>query len=136
MSDFDPMEAEVDAWMQQFAKIEVRNRPLPDANTLWVKARLLQSTAAMERASRPITRVQIAAYLIVAGSWAALLTWKWNALSAWLNSFSPARIVLAGAGASASASAATSLSLTFFMMLIALASVTVMLAFHTILAEE
>jgi hypothetical protein len=132
MSDFDPMEDAVDAWMQQFAKIEDRRRPLPDATTLWIKAKLMQSTAAMERASRPITRVQIAAYGLVAGSWAALLTWKWNALSAWFNSFSPARIILAGAGASA----ATSLSLTFFMMLIALASVTVMLAFHTILAEE
>jgi hypothetical protein len=132
MSDFDPMDAEVDAWMQQFAKIDDRRRPLPDAGTLWVKAKLMQSTAAMERASLPVTRVQIAAYVVVAGSWAALLTWKWNALSAWFNSFRPARIVLAGAGASA----ATSLSLTFFMMLIALASVTVMLAFHTILAEE
>lgn len=132
MSDFDPMEAEVDTWMQQFAKIDDRRRPLPDARTLWVKAKLMQSTAAMERASLPVTRVQIAAYVVVAGSWAALLTWKWNALSAWFNSFRPARIVLAGAGASA----ATSLSLTFFMMLIALASVTVMLAFHTILAEE
>ncbi|HEX9501783.1 MAG TPA: hypothetical protein VGA10_09035 [Thermoanaerobaculia bacterium] len=132
MSDFDPMEAEVDTWMQQFAKIDDRRRPLPDAGTLWVKAKLMQSTAAMERASLPVTRVQIAAYVVVAGSWAALLTWKWNALSAWFNSFRPARIVLAGAGASA----ATSLSLTFFMMLIALASVTVMLAFHTILAEE
>lgn len=132
MSDIDPTEAVVDAWMQQFAKVEVRHRPLPDANTLWIKAKLMQSTAAMERASRPITRVQIAAYLVVAGSWAALLTWKWSALTAWFNTFSPARLVLAGAGASA----ATSLSLTFFMMLIALASVTVMLAFHTILAEE
>jgi hypothetical protein len=132
MSDFDPMEDVVDGWMQQFANIDDRRRPLPDATTLWIKAKLMQSTAAMERASRPITRVQIGAYVLVAGSWAALMTWKWNALSAWFNSFSPARIILAGAGASA----ATSLSLTFFMMLIALASVTVMLAFHTILAEE
>jgi hypothetical protein len=131
MSDFDPMEAEVDAWMKAFANIDDRRRPLPDANTLWVKARLLQTTAAMERASRPITRVQIAAYAVVAGSWAAVLTWKWNSLTAWLNNFNPAKIVLAGAGAPG-----TSLSLTFFMMLIALASVTVMLAFHTILAEE
>jgi len=129
MSDF---ESEVNAWMKQFARIEDRRGPLPDASALWVKAKLMQSTAAMERASLPVTRVQIAAYVVVAGSWAALLTWKWNALSAWFNSFRPARIVLAGAGASA----ATSLSLTFFMMLIALASVTVMLAFHTILAEE
>jgi hypothetical protein len=132
MSDFDPMEAEVDAWMQQFAKIDDRRRPLPDAGTLWVKAKLMQSTAAMERASQPITRVQIAAYIVVAGSWAALLTWKWNALSAWFNSFRPARILLSGSGGHV----ASSLSLTFFMMLVALASVTVMLAFHTILAEE
>ena len=131
MSDFDPMEVEVDAWMKAFANIDERRRPLPDANTLWVKARLLQTTAAMERASRPITRVQVAAYTIVAGSWAALLTWKWNSLSAWLNSFTPSKIVLASAG-----TPGTSLSLTFFMMVIALASVTVMLAFHTILAEE
>ena len=129
MSDF---ESEVDAWMKQFAQIDERRGPLPDASALWVKARLMQSTAAMERASKPITRIQIAAYLLVAGSWAALLTWKWNALSAWFNSFSPAHLILGAAGAQA----ANSLSLTFFMMLIALASVTVMLAFHTILAEE
>jgi len=129
MSDFEP---EVDAWMKQFARLDERRGPLPDANTLWVKAKLMQSTIAMERASQPITRVQIAAYLLVAGSWAALVTWKWNALSAWFNSFKPAHIILGAAGATA----ANSLSLTFFMMLIALASVTVMLAFHTILAEE
>lgn len=132
MSDFDPMEAEVDAWMKAFAKIEDRRRPLPDARTLWVKAKLLQTTAAMERASRPITRVQIAAYMVVAGGWATVLTWKWSSLTAWFNTFNPSRLLLPGPGASA----ATSLSLTFFMMLIALASVTAMLAFHTILAEE
>jgi hypothetical protein len=130
MSDFDPHEAEVGAWMQQFAGLDDRRGPLPDPNSLWVKARLMQSTAAMERAARPITRVQIAAYMLVAGSWAALLTWKWNALSAWFNAFKPAHIILGAAGAH------NSLSLTFFMALIALASVTVMLAFHTILAEE
>ena len=132
MSDLDPHEAEIDVWMQQFAKFDERSRPLPDANTLWVKARLLQSAAAMERAARPITRFQIAAYAIVAAGWSALMTWKWSALSAWFNSFKPAHIILGAAGAEA----ATSLSLTFFMALIALASVTVMLAFHTILAEE
>ena len=129
MSDF---ESEVDAWMKKFAQVDERRGPLPDASALWVKAKLMQSTAAMERASKPITRIQIAAYLMVAGSWAALLTWKWNALSAWFNSFSPAHIILGASGAQA----ANSLSLTFFMMLIALASVTMMLAFHTILAEE
>ncbi len=128
----DPLEAQVDAWMQQFAALDDRERRVPDASTLYVKAKLMQSTLAMERAARPITRTQIAAYLVVASGWAALVTWKWSALVSWLNSFTPSRIILGAAGAKA----ATSLSLTFLMALIALASVTVMLAFHTILAEE
>ncbi len=132
MPDLDPIEAEVAAWMQQFAAIDDRHHRLPDATALWVKAKLLQSTAAAERAGRPITRIQMAAYLIVAAGWAALLTWKWAPLRAWFNSFTPSHIILGVTGAEA----ATSLSLTFFMVLIALASVTVMLAFHTILAEE
>ncbi len=132
MADLDPMETEVAAWMQQFAAIDDRRHALPDPAALWVRAKLMQSTAAAELASRPITRVQIAAYLIVAAGWAALLTWKWNALNAWFNSFKPTHIILGAAGAETAAS----LSLTFFMTLIALATVTVMLAFHTILAEE
>ena len=127
----DSLERDVDAWMKQLAAIDHTPR-LPDPNSLWVKAKLLQSTAAMERASRPLTRFQIAAYLIVAGGWAALVTWKWSALQAWINSFTPAHIIMGAAGAQT----AQSLSLTLLMALIALGSVTVMLAFHTILAEE
>jgi hypothetical protein len=125
-------EADVDRWMKEFASLDERRRPLPDPSTVWIKAKLLRDTAAADRAARPITQVQIAAYLVVAAGWAALLTWKWSALSAWFNNFTPAHIILGAAGGKAGAS----LSLTFFMGLIALASVTVMLAFHTILAEE
>ena len=132
MPELDPLEAQIGAWMQQFAAIDDRKHGLPDPGTLWVKAKLLQTQAAMDRAGRPITRVQIAAYLVVAGGWAAMVTWKWSALSAWINSFTPQHIILGAAGAQA----ATSLSMTFLMAVIALASVTVMLAFHTILAEE
>ena len=132
MPELDPLEAQIGAWMQQFAALDDRKHGFPDPSALWIKAKLLQTQAAMDRATRPITRVQIAAYVIVAAGWAALLTWKWSALSAWLNSFTPSRIILDAAGAQA----ATSLSMTFFMALFALASVTVMLAFHTILAEE
>ncbi|PYQ59029.1 MAG: hypothetical protein DMF58_13150 [Acidobacteria bacterium] len=127
----DSLERDIDAWMKQLAAIDHTPR-LPDPNSLWVKAKLLQSTAAMERASRPLTRFQIAAYLIVAGGWAALVTWTWSALQAWINSFTPAHIIMGAAGAQT----AQSLSLTLLMALIALGSVTVMLAFHTILAEE
>ncbi len=131
MSNIDPFEREIDLWMKDFAAIDQSPR-LPDASSIWVKAKLLQSAAAAERASLPVTRVQIASYLIVAGGWAALVTWKWSALQAWINSFSPAHIIMGAAGAQT----AQSLSLTFLMALIALGSVTVMLAFHTILTEE
>ena len=131
MREIDPLENEIDAWMKDFAAAET-GRKRPDANALWVKAKLMQSTAAMERASRPITRVQIVAYVIVASGWAALVTWKWSTLAAWINSLTPTHIILGAAGAQT----AQSLSITFLMMLIVLASVTVILAFHTILAEE
>ena len=131
MPEIDPFEREVDAWMKQLAQVDISPR-LPDANSLWVKAKVMQSVAAAERAARPITRTQIAAYIVVAGAWAAMVMWKWNALEAWINSVRPSRIILGAAGVQT----AQSLSLTFMMALVALASVTVMLAFHTILAED
>ena len=131
MPDLNPFEREVDTWMKEFAAV-AQIPSLPDPNTLWVKAKLLQSVAAAERAARPITRVQIAAYLVVAGGWSALVMWKWSALAAWVNSFTPAHIILGATGAET----ARTLSLTFVMALIVLASMTVILAFHTILAEE
>jgi len=131
MPDIDPFERDIDIWMKDFAAA-AHTPSLPDPNTLWVKAKLLQSVAAAERAARPITRVQIAAYLVVAGGWSALVMWKWSALAAWVNSFTPAHIILGATGAET----ARTLSLTFVMALIVLASMTVILAFHTILAEE
>ncbi|HEY6140563.1 MAG TPA: hypothetical protein VI670_22640 [Thermoanaerobaculia bacterium] len=124
--------AEVAPWMIDFAKRDDREHILPDPSVLWLKARLLQSSAAVERASLPITRVQIAGYLIIAAGWAALLTWKWNALMAWLDALNPGRIAT---GSAAPAGAAT-LSMTVLVSLVLLASATVMVAFHAILAEE
>ena len=83
MPDRDPLEAEIDSWMKQLATVDVPR--LPDANSLWIKAKLMQSAVAAERASLPLTRFQIAAYVIVAAAWAALVTWKWSALQAWIN---------------------------------------------------
>ena len=124
--------AEVGPWMASFAKQDDREHILPDPAVLWLKAKLLQSSAAVDRAALPITRVQIAAYLIIAAGWAALLTWKWNALAAWVNALNPGRIAEGAAGASGAAT----LSLTVLVTLVLLASATVMVAFHAILAEE
>jgi hypothetical protein len=99
---------------------------------IWLKARLLQSKAAVERASMPITRLQIAAYLIIAACWAALLTWKSAALQLWINSLSPTHVLLGATSANASAT----LSVTVLLAAIMLLSATVGVAMHTILAEE
>ena len=122
--------AAVAPWMANFSGINEREHILPDPAVLWLKARLLQSNAAVERASLPITRLQIAAYLIIAACWAALLTWKSAALQVWINHFSPTHVILGATDASAS------LSVTVLFAVIVLASATVGVAMHTILAEE
>lgn len=124
--------AEVGTWMLDFARRDDREHILPDPSVLWLKAKLLGSSAAVERAALPITRSLIAAYLVIAAGWAALLTWKWSALLAWMTALNPGRIA---AGATGTAGSAT-LSMTVLVTLVLLASATVMLAFHMILAEE
>jgi hypothetical protein len=125
--------AAVSSWMDDFSSRDDRAHSLPDPSVVWLKAQLLGRHAAVERASRPMNAVQMAAYLIVAAGWAAIMTWKWHALQAWLLTLSPSHFLAGASGASAGAS---SLSLTFFAMVVVLSSLTVMLAFHTIMAEE
>jgi len=122
--------ASVAPWMSRFARISDREHILPDPSVVWLKAKLLQGTVDAGRASRPLDIVQMLAYFVVAGGWAGLLTWRWNAVEAWIRSFTPAGLV-------ATATTRTgSLSMSFFAMVFVLASMTVMLALHTILAEE
>jgi len=99
---------------------------------LGLKARLLRSKAVVDRASLPITRLQIAAYLIIAACWAALLTWKSSALQLWINHFSPGHMILGVTGAEAT----RSLSLGVLFAIAILSSATIGVAMHTILAEE
>lgn len=124
--------AEVAPWMQGFAADDVRERPLPDPSVLWLKAQLLRSSSTVDRAGRPITNVQIGAYIALAAGWALLLRFKWSAIQAWLHSFTPAALVTKAAGATATAS----ISATMILALIVLASLSVTVALHQILAEE
>ena len=121
--------ASVSSWMHGFSRLSDREHILPDPSIVWLKARVLASGADAARVSRPITIAQIAAYLVVAGGWATLLTWKWNAVETWLRSFTPTGLV-------ESAARAEQLSMSFFALIFILASMTVMLALHTIMAEE
>ena len=122
----------VGSWMATFAGIDEREHILPDPAVLWLKAKVLRTASEVERAALPITRLQIAAYLIIAAGWAAMLTWKSAALQAWINHLSPGHMILGVTGAEATAS----LSASVLIGIIALASATVGVAMHTILAEE
>ncbi len=116
-------------WMGQFARMSDREHILPDPSIIWLKAKLLQSATEANRATRPLSVMQMVSYAIVAAGWAVVLLWKWESIEAWLYSFTPGGMV-------ESVSGAQSLSMSFFGIVFALASMTVMLAMHTILAEE
>lgn len=120
--------ASISPWMDRFASIGDREHRLPDASIVYLKAKLLQGTLDVRRASRPMDVVQMIAYLVVAGGWAALLTFKWKAIEAWLRAMSPSAIVLQHS--------TESLSVSLIAFVVLLASMTVMLALHTIMAEE
>ena len=123
--------AETAPWLTQFASLDDREHLLPDPSIVWLKAKLLRDAVAAERVARPMTIVQMSAYVIVAACWAALLTWKWGAIQEWLLRFTPTGFLQGISG-----SGATQLSMTFFATVFVLSSATVMLALHTILAED
>jgi hypothetical protein len=119
----------VGAWMDRFAAVDTRERPLPDPSVVWLKAKVMSSSVAVERAVRPMRALHFIAYFLVAAGWAALLTWKWALLRQWLFSLSPAHAL-------ANVANGAQLSITFFLTILVLSSMTVALALHTILAEE
>ncbi len=121
--------AAVAPWMTRFAKISDREHPLPDPQIVWLKAQVLQGVADAARVTRPMTVVQMVSYLVVAGGWAALMTWKWDAVAMWLRGFTPTGLVQ-------NVAAGQSLSMSFFAFVFILASMTATLALHTIMAEE
>jgi hypothetical protein len=116
-------------WMGRFARISDREHILPDPQVVWLKAQLIRSTADVARVSRPINAAQMLAYLLVAGGWSALLMWKWAAVQHWLRGLTPT-------GMLETAARAETLSMSVMAFVFVLASVTVMLGLHTILAEE
>ena len=121
--------AAVAPWMTRFARISDREHPLPDPQIVWLKAQVLQNLADAARVARPITVVQMVSYLVVAGGWAVLMTWKWDAVAMWLRGFTPTGLVQ-------NVARGESLSMSFFAFVFVLASMTATLALHTIMAEE
>ncbi|HEX7707539.1 MAG TPA: hypothetical protein VF701_13875 [Thermoanaerobaculia bacterium] len=121
--------AQAGPWMKGFARINLREHVLPDPTLVWLKANLLRGNVQATRATRPLDVVQMLSYLIVAAGWAAVLTLRWDSIREWMVSLTPAAIVQ-------QAGSAPSLSLSFITIVFVLASMTVMLAMHTILVED
>ena len=117
-------------FMTQFARVDARERALPDPAVLWLKAQILRGSAVAERAARPLNIAQLGSYLVIAAGWAGLLTWKWKELQQFVLRFTPASLVNEAAGAPSSISA------TIVLAVLVLCSLTVMLGLHAILAEE
>ena len=122
--------ASVAPWINRFSTIADREHLLPDPSVLWLKAQLLRASAAADRVARPMNQVQIFAYGFVAAGWAALLTWKWDALQTWVATLSPTGLIEGMNSGSAS------LSTSVLATALVLGSLTVVLAVHTMLAEE
>lgn len=118
--------ANVAPWMDRFAKIDARSHALPDPTVVWLKAQLLRTATVVDRVARPMNMFQIVCYVAVAAGWAALLTWKWSAFQAWISAMTSARIFAGDPG----------LSVPSFVLVFVLTSLTVMVALHTILADE
>ncbi|HEX9161050.1 MAG TPA: hypothetical protein VF980_05015 [Thermoanaerobaculia bacterium] len=116
-------------FMHRLASIDERSQKLPDASVLWLKAHLFSGGAVTERASSPLNVVQMIAYVVVAAGWAGVLTWKWADLQRWILGFTPTRLAQ-------NVAQATPLSVAFLGTVAVLASLTVMVALHTILAED
>ena len=121
--------ASVAGWMDRLGRTDERQQKLPDPAVVWLKSQILRGSAVAERASRPVTIAQIIAYLAVAAGWAGFLSWKWTFIHGWMRGFSAETIA-------SHATTSSGVSLGVLLTLFVLSSITVVVALHTILAEE
>jgi len=121
--------ASVASWMDRIGRTDERQHKLPDPSVVWLKSQILRGTAAAERVSRPVTIVQVLAYFVVAAGWAGFLNWKWTIVQGWMRGVSAQHIAV-------NAASTGGVSLGMLVTLFLLSSITVVVALHTILAEE
>ena len=115
--------ASVAPFMTALAEKNVRTRALPDPRVIWVKAQLFGGSSAADRVTRPISIAQIGSYIAVAAVWAAMMMWKWPAIESWFSG-------------AVSGHAMPMPLMPLLVIAAGLVSTTLMLAMHTILAEE
>lgn len=121
--------ASVAGFMRKLAGAE-KDAPLPDPGILWLKAQLLQNRQLHEQTSQALSRVQKTTWIVIGTCWAAVLAWKWETVSSWLNDASVSRLIMS------SISEGDGISLPFMLLLAGLMGVTALFAAHSVLADE
>ncbi len=121
--------ASVAGFMQKLAGAE-KDAPLPDPGILWLKAQLLQNRQIHEQTSHALSLVQRTTWIVIGTCWAAVLAWKWDTVSSWLDDASVSRLIVS------SISEGQGISLPFMLLLAGLMGVTALFAAHSVFADE
>lgn len=117
-----------DEYMKTLSAQPLEQTSLPDASMLWLKSQLLAQDGGLAQLAGSAAALHSIGFALVAMAWAALLSWKWEALGAFL-------ATMRGSGALQAAMGAQ-LSIPLIMTLVLLGCATVAIAFHSAFAEE
>lgn len=116
-----------DVWMKDYARRPVPQVSLPDPSLIWITHQVLVTNGKLGEIGRALGRLETVAVSLIAVAWAALLTWKWEALSAFAES--PASTLFS------SALRSQLVSLPFLTSLVALVCASLLLAFRGALVD-
>ncbi|HUP64786.1 MAG TPA: hypothetical protein VM557_05860 [Thermoanaerobaculia bacterium] len=70
--------------MRQLASITAKESPMPPADVIWVRSRLLDRKKLAADAARPIAFFEKLAYGVISAGWVAFLILQWPLIQTWL----------------------------------------------------
>ena len=118
--------AAVSQAMHELAVAPESPAELPDPTVIWLKAQLMSTVKTDLRRTATMGVANAAIYVVVAASWTALLSWKWDALRRLFSEADFSQLISAGAV----------ISPIFLMVGAFLLIATLALTLHTVLADE
>ena len=73
-------------WMHAYARVPVAQTPLPDPGLIWITHEMMRTTQRLTGFSLNVGRLETFGISLLAAAWALLFAWKWDAVSALLQS--------------------------------------------------
>jgi predicted anti-sigma-YlaC factor YlaD len=70
--------------MRQLASITEKENPMPPADVIWVRSRLLDRKKLVVQAARPVAFFENLAYGVISAGWIAFLIFQWPLIQSWL----------------------------------------------------